>query len=77
MYKHFNEPELVELGCAVGLTLGQQSWLRLLNIEHHQVMPGTGASMAPGFETAEALAKSKASPDYWAKKPAAPKKNVA
>jgi len=77
MYEHFNEPELVELGCAVGLTLGQQSWLRLLNIEHHQVMPGTGASMAPGFETAEALAKSKASPDYWAKKPAAPKKNVA
>ena len=77
MYKHFNEPELVELGCAIGLTLGQQSWLRLLNIEHHQVMPGTGASMAPGFETPEALAKSKASPDYWAKKPATPKKNAA
>ena len=77
MYKHFNEPELVELGCAVGLTLGQQSWLRLLNIEHHQVMPGTGASMAPGFETPEALTKSKASPDYWAKKSAGPKKNVA
>jgi hypothetical protein len=48
-----------------------------LNIEHHQVMPGTGASMAPGFETPEALAKSKASPDYWAKKTAAPKKNAA
>ena len=29
MYKHFSEPELVELGCAIGLTLGQQSWLRL------------------------------------------------
>ena len=77
MHKHFSEPELVELGCAIGLTLGQQSWLRLLNIEHHQVMPGTGASMAPGFETPEALAKSKASPDYWAKKSAATKKNVA
>ena len=77
MHKHFSEPELVELGCAIGLTLGQQSWLRLLNIEHHQVMPGTGASMAPGFETPEALAKSKASPDYWAKKSAQPKKNVA
>ena len=75
MYQHFNEPELVELGCAIGLTLGQQSWLRMLNIEHHQVMPGTGASMAPGFETPEALAKSKASPDYWAKKSADPKKN--
>ncbi|MGV3628175.1 MAG: carboxymuconolactone decarboxylase family protein [Betaproteobacteria bacterium] len=68
MYQHFNEPELVELGCAIGLTLGQQSWLRLLNIDHHQVMAGTAASMAPGYETAEALARTKASPDYWAKK---------
>ena len=35
MHRHFSEPELVELGCMIGLTLGQQSWLRLLNIEHH------------------------------------------
>lgn len=79
MHKHFNEPELVELGCFIALTMGQQSWLRLLNIEHHEVMAGTTASMAPGFETAEALAKSKASPGYWAKKPSATaaKKNAA
>ena len=63
---HFGEAELVELGCFIGLTLGQQSWLRLLNIDHHQVMPGTSASMAPGFETADALAESKASERYWA-----------
>jgi hypothetical protein len=50
----------------IGLTLGQQSWLRLLNIDHHQVMAGTVASMAPGFEDAEALAASKASEEYWA-----------
>ena len=50
MHKNFSEPELVELGCMIGLTLGQQSWLRLLNIEHHQVMAGTDASMAPGYE---------------------------
>jgi len=68
MNRYFSEPELVELGCAVGLTLGQQSWLRLLNIDHHQVMAGTSGSMAPGFETAEALAKSKSDPGYWAKK---------
>ena len=68
MHKHFTEPELVELGCMIGLTLGQQSWLRLLNIDHHQVMAGTEASMAPGFETADALKRSKASGDYWAKK---------
>jgi len=66
MYTHFREPDLVELGCFIGLTLGQQSWLRLLNIDHHQVMAGTSAAMAPGFEDAEALAASKASEDYWA-----------
>src|SRR6516225_1075405 len=65
--RHFTEPELVELGCMIGLTLGQQSWLRLLNIEHHQVLAGTSASMAPGFETADDLAATKAQPDYWAK----------
>ena len=67
MHSHFSEPELVELGCMIGLTMGQQSWLRLLNIEHHEVMAGTDASMAPGFETADALAHSKSSEDYWAK----------
>ena len=66
--KHFSEQELVELGCAIGLTLGQQSWLRLLNIDHHKVMAGvSSASMAPGFETSEALQESKAAPNYWAK----------
>jgi alkylhydroperoxidase family enzyme len=64
---HFGEPELVELGCFIGLTHGQQSWLRLLNIDHHQVMAGTSASMAPGFETADALAESKGSDAYWAR----------
>jgi alkylhydroperoxidase family enzyme len=67
MHRHFTEPELVELGCMIGLTLGQQSWLRLLNIDHHQVLAGTTASMAPGYETAESLARSKSRPDYWAK----------
>ena len=66
MHASFNEAELVELGCAIGLTYGQQSWLRLLNIDHHQYLAGTDGSMAPGFETADALAHSKASPEYWA-----------
>ena len=39
----------------IGLTLGQQSWLRLLNIDHHEVMPGTDASMAPGSRARGAL----------------------
>jgi len=67
MHRHFNEPELVELGCMIGLTLGQQSWLRLLNIDHHQVLAGTAASMAPGYEDAKRLATTKGAPEYWAK----------
>jgi alkylhydroperoxidase family enzyme len=67
MYQHFSEPELVELGCMIGLTLGQQSWLRLLNLDHHQVLAGTTASMAPGYETPEALKASKSAEQYWAR----------
>ena len=67
LHAHFNEKELVELGCAIGLTLGQQSWIRLLGIDHHQYMVGTAASMAPGFQTAEELAASKSSDSYWAR----------
>ena len=68
MYEHFSEPELVELGCMIGLTLGQQSWLRLLDIEHHQVMAGDRASMAPGSRPPRPLAASKAADDYWARR---------
>src|SRR5262245_28330374 len=68
LHKHFSEPELVEIGYFVAITMGQQRWLRTLNIEHHQILPGTDASMAPGFETKEELEKSKADPNYWAKK---------
>jgi alkylhydroperoxidase family enzyme len=67
LHSHFSEPELVELGCFIALTMGQQSWLRLLNIDHHQVLAGTSASMAPGCEDAESLQQKKSSPDYWAK----------
>jgi hypothetical protein len=48
--------------------MGQQSWLRLLNIEHHQVLVGTSASMAPGYEDAASLQKNKSSSEYWAKR---------
>jgi alkylhydroperoxidase family enzyme len=68
MHAYFSEPELVELGCMIGLTLGQQSWLRLLNIDHHEILAGTDAALAPGFETADALATSKAAEDYWARR---------
>ena len=61
----------------VALTMGQQRWLRTLNIEHHQVLAGTDASMAPGFRTEDELKQSKAQADYWAKKPAQPQTEAA
>ena len=68
LHAHFSEPELVELGYFVGITMGQQRWLKTLNIEHHKILAGTSASMAPGTETPEALARTKASSDYWARR---------
>jgi alkylhydroperoxidase family enzyme len=68
LHRHFSEAELVELGYFIALTLGQQSWLRLLDLEHHAVLAGDAASMAPGFETADAAATSKADEDYWARR---------
>ena len=77
LHRHFTEPQLVELGYFIAVTMGQQRWLRTLNIEHHQILPGTDASMAPGFETAATLATSKSDPAYWGKTPARSKKGAA
>ena len=62
-----SEPELVEIGYFIAITMGQQRWLRTLNIEHHQIMAGQDGSMAPGFETMDKLVDSKKAADYWAK----------
>ena len=70
LHGHFTEPELVELGCFIGLTFGQQSWIRLLGIDHHQYLAGTAAAMAPGFETSEAASATRASGEYWAQRTA-------
>jgi alkylhydroperoxidase family enzyme len=77
LHKHFSEPELVEIGYFIALTMGQQRWLRTLNIEHHQILPGVDGSMAPGFETEDELKKSKAQADYWAKSAPKPQKQAA
>jgi len=71
LHQHFSEPELVEIGYFIALTMGQQRWLRTLNIEHHEILAGTDASMAPGFEDADALRRAKSDPAYWARKLAA------
>jgi alkylhydroperoxidase family enzyme len=70
LHRHFSESELVEIGYFIALTMGQQRWLRILDIDHHQVLAGETGSMAPGFETEEALRKAKADPEYWARKKA-------
>ena len=67
LHKHFTEPEIVELGFFIALTMGQQRWLRTLNIDHHQIMAGTAAGMKEGLEDAEALQDAKESDNYWAK----------
>ncbi len=66
--EHYSEPEIVELGYFVAITMGQQRWLRTLNIDHHQVLAGTDSSMMLGAETAEAYRRLKDSDDYWAKR---------
>ena len=68
--EYYSEPEIVELGYFVAITMGQQRWLRTLNIDHHQVLAGTDSSMMPGAETAEAYRRLKDSDDYWAKRDA-------
>jgi alkylhydroperoxidase family enzyme len=75
--RHYTEPQIVELGYFVAITMGQQRWLRTLNIDHHQVLAGTSASMAPGFETREAQAQSKEADNYWAKRAVVPAKKTA
>jgi len=32
LHRHFTEPELVDLGCAIGFELGQQHWRRSVGI---------------------------------------------
>ena len=38
LHHQFSEPELVELGFFVALTLGQQRWISTLDLGHAQVM---------------------------------------
>ena len=47
LHEHFSEPELVELGFFIALTLGQQRWIKTLGIGHNEVMVGTTRGLAP------------------------------
>ena len=47
LHAQFTDPELVELGFFVALTLGQQRWIKTLGIGHNEVLPGTQGGLAP------------------------------
>jgi len=45
--QHFSDPELVELGFFIALTLGQQRWIKTLGIGHREVLADTDTGLAP------------------------------
>ncbi len=47
LHQHFSEPELVELGYFIGITLGQQRWIKTLGIQHGDMLAGTDGGLAP------------------------------
>jgi alkylhydroperoxidase family enzyme len=53
LHRHFTEPQLVELGHFIALTLGQQRFLKTVGVRHGEVLADTDAGLAP--EEAERL----------------------
>lgn len=47
LHAHFTEPELVELGFFIALTLGQQRWIKTMDLQHGEVLVPSSAA-APG-----------------------------
>jgi alkylhydroperoxidase family enzyme len=47
LHRHFTEPQLVELGHFIALTLGQQRFLKTLDIRHGEILADTDAGLAP------------------------------
>lgn len=53
LHRHFSEAELVELGYFIGLTMGQQRFLKTLGVRHGDLTAPNAAGLAP--EVAAAL----------------------
>jgi len=47
LHRHFTEAQLVELGFFIGLTLGQQRWIKTLGLGHREYLADTEAGLAP------------------------------
>jgi alkylhydroperoxidase family enzyme len=52
LHRHFTEAQLVELGFFIGLTLGQQRWIKTLRVGHLEYLPETTTGLLPGFSVA-------------------------
>jgi alkylhydroperoxidase family enzyme len=50
LHRNFTDPELVELGFFIGLTLGQQRWIKTLGIGHNEFLAGTQGDLARSVE---------------------------
>ena len=47
LHEHFTEPQLIELGHFIALTLGQQRFLKTVGVRHGEVLADTNAGLAP------------------------------
>jgi len=59
LHRHFTEPQLVELGHFIALTLGQQRFLKTVGIRHGEVLADGEAGLAP--QEAERLREKRSS----------------
>ncbi len=57
LHEYFTEPQLIELGHFIALTLGQQRFLKTVGVRHGEVLADTDAGLAP--EEAERLRASR------------------
>jgi alkylhydroperoxidase family enzyme len=47
LHRHFTEPQLIELGHFIALTLGQQRFLKTVGVRHGEVLADTEGGLAP------------------------------
>jgi hypothetical protein len=45
LHRHFTVPELVELGYFVAITLGQQRWIKTLDLQHFDIETDSSAGV--------------------------------
>jgi alkylhydroperoxidase family enzyme len=61
LHEQFTEAQLVELGHFVALTLGQQRFLKTLDLGHQEILGDTAAGLAPGSPRGSPLPSSEGS----------------